>query len=327
MVLLLPKKPPTKQTVNPLRIGLDLMGSDLGPQRVLEGLNAFIGLGLSAEVVVYGNMNDHQNVVDSFGFPEQVTFEHCTESIEMGEHPAKAVMKKTDSSIVRGFADLKARKIDAFASTGNTGAMMTAAMMSVKTIPGVIRPAIASAIPRENGKIGLLLDVGANADCKPDYLFQFGIMGHWYAKTVLGIDSPKVGLINIGEEEEKGSLLCQAANKLMKDNHLFDFVGNIEGRDMFSSEVDVMVTDGFTGNVMLKLAESFYRMIRMRKIEDDFFKKLNYEIYGGSPILGVNGNVIIGHGSSSAIAIGNMIAQGYHMAQHQLREKIETAFQ
>ena len=113
----------------------------------------------------------------------------------------------------------------------------------------------------------------------------------------------------------------------MKDNHLFDFVGNIEGRDMFSSEVDVMVTDGFTGNVMLKLAESFYRMIRLRKIEDDFFKKLNYEIYGGSPILGVNGNVIIGHGSSSAIAIGNMIAQGYHMAQHQLREKIETAFQ
>jgi glycerol-3-phosphate acyltransferase PlsX len=171
------------------------------------------------------------------------------------------------------------------------------------------------------------MDVGANADCKPDYLFQFGIMGHWYANAVLGIDSPKIGLINIGEEEEKGSLLCQAAYKMMKDNDLFQFIGNIEGRDMFSSEVDVMVTDGFTGNVMLKLAESFYRMIRMRKIQDDFFKQLNYEIYGGSPILGVNGNVIIGHGSSSATAIGNMIAQGYHMAQHGLREKIETAFQ
>jgi len=327
MELLHPKKLPRKQTVNPLRIGLDLMGSDLGPQRVLEGLNAFLGLGLTAHVVVYGNVEEHQNLVDSFAFPDHVSFEHCTEAIEMGEHPAKAVMRKTDSSIVRGFADLKARKIDAYASTGNTGAMMTASMMSVKTIPGVIRPAIASAIPRENGQIGLLMDVGANADCKPDYLFQFGIMGHWYAKTVLGIDSPKVGLINIGEEEEKGSLLCQAAYKMMKDNDLFQFIGNIEGRDMFSSDVDVMVTDGFTGNVMLKLTESFYRMIRMRKIQDDFFKQLNYEIYGGSPILGVNGNVIIGHGSSSATAIGNMIAQGYHMAQHGLREKIETAFQ
>jgi len=310
-----------------LRIGLDLMGSDLGPQRVLEGLNVFLGLGLSAQVVVYVNMEEHRELINSFQFPENVSFEHCTEAIEMGEHPAKAVMRKPDSSIVRAFADLKSRKIDAFASTGNTGAMMTAAMMSVKTIPGVIRPAIASAIPRENGQVGLLLDVGANADCKPDYLFQFGIMGHWYAKTVLGIETPKVGLVNIGEEEEKGSLLCQAAYKMMKDNHWYNFIGNIEGRDMFSSEVDVMVADGFTGNVMLKLAESFYRMSRMRKIQDDFFKQLNYEIYGGSPILGVNGNVIIGHGSSSALAIGNMVAQGYRMAQHGLREKIESAFQ
>ena len=311
-----------------MRIGLDLMGSDLGPQRVLEGLKSFVATAPSnTVVVVYGNLEENQNLINDFGFPSSVEWIHCSEHIEMGEHPAKAVMRKTDSSMVRAFADLKSRNIDAFASTGNTGAMMTGAMMSVKTIPGVIRPAIASVIPRENGSIGLMMDVGANADCKPDYLFQFGLMGHLYAQTVLGITEPKVALINIGEEEEKGSLLCQAAYKMMKDNLYYHFIGNIEGRDMFNADVDVMVTDGFTGNVMLKLAEAFYRMIRMRRIDDEFFNQLNYELYGGSPILGVNGNVIIGHGSSSALAIANMIAQGAKMAENQVREKIESAFQ
>lgn len=311
-----------------MHIGIDIMGSDFGPQRVLEGVVAALPLlPEQTKLVLVGDEEQGKRILDSLGVgASQFIWVHATEVIEMGEHPAKAVIKKTDSSIVKGFNLLKSGEISAFASGGNTGAMMAGAMMSVKTIPGVIRPAIASMIPKESGKTGVLLDVGANADVKPDNLFQFGILGKLYAQHVLGHDDPRVGLMNIGEEEEKGSLLYQAAHKLMLDAGAFNFHGNVEGRDLFNDKVDVISCDGFVGNIMLKLAESFYRLSRKRKIQDEFFDKLNYEQYGGSPILGVNGNVIIGHGSSSVVAIQNMILQGVKMTQVNLQEKIAEAF-
>jgi glycerol-3-phosphate acyltransferase PlsX len=172
-----------------------------------------------------------------------------------------------------------------------------------------------------------LLDVGINADCKPDVLYQFGILGSIYAKEVFSIENPKVGLLSMGEEEEKGTIQIQAAHQLMKDSRDFNFFGNVEGRDLFSGEVDVIVTDGFTGNVMLKEAEAFYSMIKKRGINDEFFNRLNYEIYGGTPVLGVNGNVIIGHGISSARAIKNMIVHSLDVSNAQLVGKIKNAFQ
>jgi glycerol-3-phosphate acyltransferase PlsX len=204
--------------------------------------------------------------------------------------------------------------------------MLVGAMYTVKAISGVIRPCITTALPKEEGGFNLLLDVGSNADCKPDVLYQFGILGKLYSEHVLGNANPKVGLLNIGEEPEKGNLVSQAAHTLMKDSRDFNFVGNIEGRDLFSNKADVIVCEGFTGNVVLKFAESFYSAIRTRGIEDDYFNRFNYEIYGGTPILGINGNSIIGHGISSPEAIKNMLLLARDVAVAQLPEKIKLAF-
>jgi glycerol-3-phosphate acyltransferase PlsX len=245
----------------------------------------------------------------------------------MGEHPAKAFKSKPESSIGLGFRYLKTGELDSFASAGNSGAMMVGSMFTIQAIPGVIRPSVTSAIPCPDGSMNILLDVGINADCKPDVLYQFGILGSIYAKEVFSIENPKVGLLSMGEEEEKGTIQIQAAHQLMKDSRDFNFFGNVEGRDLFSGEVDVIVTDGFTGNVMLKEAEAFYSMIKKRGINDEFFNRLNYEIYGGTPVLGVNGNVIIGHGISSARAIKNMIVHSLDVSKAQLVGKIKNAFQ
>jgi glycerol-3-phosphate acyltransferase PlsX len=155
--------------------------------------------------------------------------------------------------------------------------------------------------------VGVLIDVGTNPDSKPDVLYQFGLLGSIYAQFVFGIENPKVGLLNIGEEEEKGNLLSQSAFRLMKDTQDYNFIGNIESRDLFNDKADVIVCDGFTGNIVLKQAESVYRMVKKRGINDEFFDRMNYENYGGTPILGVNGTVVIGHGISNDIAIKNMV--------------------
>ena len=173
---------------------------------------------------------------------------------------------------------------------------------------------------------GIMLDVGANADCKPDTLLQFGVLGSLFAENILGIKNPKIGLINIGEEEEKGNLLTQATYSLMKDTSMFNFIGNVEGRDLFNEKADVIVCDGFTGNVMLKLAETFYILTLKKGFKDEFFAKFNYEQYGGSPILGVNAPVIIGHGISPPEAIKNMILLSRDMVETKLIEKITSAF-
>ena len=244
----------------------------------------------------------------------------------MGAHPTKAFAQKPNSTISVGFQLLKDQKIDAFISAGNTGAMLVGSMFSVKAVPGIFRPCIASILPKENGGTGLILDVGTNADCKPDVLYQFAILGKLYAEFVLKVNTPKVGLLNIGEEPEKGNLVSQAAYNLMKDSKDFNFIGNVEGRDLFNDKADVIVCEGFVGNVVLKTAEAFYTLIKKTRAENDYFKRFNYEIYGGTPILGINGNVIIGHGISSPLAFKNQILQCRTVIEAALPEKIKQIF-
>jgi glycerol-3-phosphate acyltransferase PlsX len=180
-------------------------------------------------------------------------------------------------------------------------------------VEGVIRPTISSIMPKENGGSGILLDVGLNADCKPEQLNQFAVMGSVYAQLILGIDNPKVGLINVGEEEGKGNILAQAAYPLLKANTNINFIGNIEGRDILMDKADVMVCEGFAGNIMLKFAESLYEISHKRQIKDEYFERFNFENYGGTPILGVARPVVIGHGISEAKAFKNMIGVAQKM--------------
>ncbi|MEY3238375.1 MAG: phosphate acyltransferase PlsX, partial [Bacteroidota bacterium] len=246
--------------------------------------------------------------------------------ITMEDHPTRAIPQKPNSSIAVGFDLLAKKEIQAFASTGNTGAMLVGAIYKINTIPGVIRPCITSTLPQIDGSKSILLDVGSNADCKADVLYQFAVLGALYAKNVYGIENPRVALLNIGEEESKGNLLTLAAHKLMADSDDINFIGNIEGRDIFFGKADVVVCDGFTGNVVLKEAEGIYSLMKMRGIQDEYFDRFNYENYGGTPILGVKGNVIIGHGISNDIAVKNMILHSFEVAQSGLATKVNEAF-
>jgi glycerol-3-phosphate acyltransferase PlsX len=244
----------------------------------------------------------------------------------MHEHPTKALKEKTKSSIAIGFQMLASGNIDAFISAGNTGAMMVGSLFSIKAIEGVSRPTIGTYMPRENGQLGLLLDAGFNADCKPENLVQFAILGSLFAENILGIENPKVGLLNIGEEESKGNLLAQATYPLLKENNSIHFIGNIEGRDILTDKADIMVCDGFTGNIVLKMAESIYDLVKRRNIHDEHFERFNFEVYGGVPVLGVSKPVIIGHGISHANAFKNMIVTAEKMIEKDLLQKMQEAF-
>jgi glycerol-3-phosphate acyltransferase PlsX len=305
------------------------MGGDFAPKAaVLGAIEAYKALSADQKLVLIGDKEIAATILQENNVsPDHFEFVHTTEVIGMGEHPTKAIVQKPDSSISVGFQLLKDGQIQAFSSAGNTGAMLVGAMFSVKTIPGVIRPAMTTIVPKLKGGLGILLDVGANADCKPDVLVQFGVLGSLLAQSVYDITNPRVALMNIGEEEEKGNILSQATYPLMKETSLFNFVGNVEGRDLFSETADVYVCDGFTGNVILKLAESFYVITRKKKLNDEFFDRFNYEQYGGSPILGVNAPVIVGHGISSPEAIKNMILLSKNMVESKLVDKIKQAFQ
>lgn len=313
-----------------MRIGLDISGGDYAPENCLEG--AILALSHSerhnAKICLIGS----KSTADSFLKSKGVNLNHfefidAPDVIEMAESPTKAFAQKPNSSIAMGFKALKEGKIDAFISAGNTGAMLVGAMFTVKAIPGVIRPCITTLLPKENGGVGLMLDVGTNADCKPDVLYQFGILGSVCARALYKIENPKVGLLNIGEEPEKGNLVAQAAYNLMKDSKDFNFIGNIEGRDLFNDKADVIVCEGFVGNVVLKAAEAFYTSIRKRNRSDAYFDRFNYELYGGTPILGVNGNVLIGHGISSPLAFQNMVMLAVDLVNSKLNEKVAQVFQ
>lgn len=309
-----------------MRIAVDAMGGDFAPQAIVEGVvMAVRELPSDVQIILIGNETLVKALLQTHSLAEGVEVIHTDEVIAMGEHPTKALSQKPNSSIGVGFKLLKEGKVDVFCSAGNTGAMHVGALFSVKAIEGVIRPAIAGFAPQKDGNYAVILDIGANADCKPEMLEQFGELGSLYVQHTLKIDNPRVALMNIGEEEQKGSLAVQAAYQLMKANRKINFIGNIEGGDLFDGKADVIVTDGFTGNVLLKIAESFYDLAVERGINDAYINQMNYEAFGGSPIIGVNGNVIIAHGISSPLAVKNMILLAKRQVESDVYQKIKQA--
>jgi len=311
-----------------MKIGFDIMGGDYAPKEAIHGaLNALNDLKNGETIVLIGDEEQARNLLASAEADiSHFEFVHTTEVIGMGEHPTKAISQKKDSSISVGFHLLGTKKIDAFISAGNTGAMLVGSMFSVRAVEGVIRPSITTIIPRPNGKFGLLLDVGANADCRPDVLYQFGILGSLMMKHVYGIEDPRVGILSIGEEKEKGNLVTIATHQLMEETAPFHFIGNVEGRDFLSDKADVIVCEGYTGNIVLKTFESVYYVMKKRGINDAYFDSMNYENYGGTPILGINAPVIIGHGISNAKAFKNMILSARDVVNSRLCDIIREAF-
>ena len=311
-----------------MRIGLDVMGGDYAPDAVIEGaVDALDQLPSTDRLVLIGDSIIIKEKLTSMGVDYSL-FEiiPTTQVIEMADHPAKSFSQKRDSSIAVGFSMLKSGLIDGFASAGNTGAMLVGASYTLNVIPGVFRPALATLIPSVDGRSSVLLDVGINPDCKPDVLLQYAVLGSIYAKYVLKIDKPRVGLLNIGAEESKGSAAVKTAFELLKECSDVDFIGNVEGHGLFTNEMpDVVVCDGFVGNVVLKMAEKFYMISKERGINDSFFDRLNFENVGGTPIIGVNDNVIIGHGISHRKAIMNMILQTRAVVHADLANKIKDA--
>lgn len=307
-------------------IGIDMMGGDYAPQQTLLGVDLFL------EEPHYGKqlflIGDEAVLKAHYtSIPSSVTIVHAPDTIDMQASPTRALRDKPNSSMAIGFQLLAEGKIDAFISAGNTGVMMVGVFYTIKAIEGVLRPTISTVIPKVQGGYGLLLDVGLQADCKPENLLQNAILGSIYAQNILEIENPTVGLINIGEEEGKGNILAQAAYQLMKVNPLINFIGNVEGRDLLTGKADVMVCDGFTGNVILKLGESIFDIAKSRSLdEDDYFKRFNFETYGGTPVLGVEQPIIVGHGISTATAFKNMIHLAAKMIETGLLEKMKENF-
>lgn len=316
-----------------MRIALDAMGSDRAPAVEVEGaVGALLDRGDDVRVVLVGDRDRIE--AELARFPDaprdRLEIHHASEVIEMGEAPATAIRRKRDSSIVVGVNLLKAGEVDAFISAGNTGAVMAASLVTLRTIPGVDRPPVGARIPTSQGTC-LAVDVGANVDCKPHQLVQFAQLGSVYAEDMLGIDNPRVGLLNIGTEPEKGNEVVVEAHGLLQATPHLNFIGNVEGREIVSGKCDVLVADGFVGNVLLKFYESVAGLITgMLKRElteagvqldlDRIFRSLDYAGIGGAPLLGVNGVVIICHGGSPPLAIRNAIQVAAQSVQRQMVE-------
>ena len=333
-----------------LKIGIDAMGGDFAPEVAVEGaIMALKKIGKDSRIVLFGDeariralLKKHKCAAENFDIVG------TTEVIEMGDHPAKAFIAKKDSSMTVGFNYLAEGKIDGFASAGSTGAMMVGSMQVVKPIPGVIRPVISTLIPIVMNRRGLLLDVGLNVDAKPEVLTQYGLLGSIYAEAVLGIEKPRVALLNIGEEEGKGNAQAKATYDLLKEQKDFNFVGNVESSYIFTGKYcDVVVSDGFVGNVILKMAEAMYRINTrlmptkpwllnlLRPVLEplcpklyyyqNFWNSLNYESVGGTIVIGVNAPVMIGHGGSSAKAICSMICTMERNIESRVCDKLREA--
>jgi len=302
-----------------------MMGGDYAPLEAVKGVKSWLsGNSKETDLVLIGDEAIIRKLLTEHKVPEDhISIVHAEQTIDMHEHPTKALREKQKSSIAIGFHLLASGKMDAFISAGNTGAMLVGTLFSIKALEGVIRPTISTIIPKENGSTGLLLDVGLNADCKPEQLNQFAIMGSVYAQLVLGIEKPRVGLINVGEEEGKGNLLAQATYPLLKENKHINFIGNIEGRDVLLDKADVMVCEGFTGNIILKMAESLYEIAQLKQLNNEYFNRFNFEIYGGTPVLGVAKPVIIGHGISGFTAFKNMINLAHLMLEKEVMQKMK----
>lgn len=311
-----------------MRIGLDIMGGDFAPDNTIDGAIAALSHIGNDTLVLFGDETVIRAALQKRGVAsDRFEIVHTSEQITMEEKPIRALQGKPDSSIAVGFQMLAQKKIDAFSSAGNSGAMVAGAASIIRTIDRVIRPCTATTIPQEEGSDSVVLDIGTTPDAKPDVMLQFGMLGSIYAQTVLGIAEPRVCLLNVGAEDGKGNIQCQAAFKLMKEASYFHFVGNLEPRDLFKNKADVFVTDGFVGNILIKQIETFYRLFQKRHFSDPLIDRLNYELYGGSPILGVKAPVVLGHGISSATAIKNMVLQSKSMFENKTTEKINFMFE
>jgi len=308
-----------------MKIGIDMMGGDYAPNEVIKGIQLYLAShNVPANLILIGEQEKINKLLTEHKIPlNSVKIAHADQVIGMHEHPTKALKEKQKSSISVGFQLLASGKTDAFISAGNTGAMLVGALFSIKALEGVLRPTISTIIPKSDGTSSLLLDVGLNADCKPEQLDQFAIMGSVYAKHILGIDNPRVGLINVGEEEGKGNILAKGTFPLLKKNKHIRFIGNIEGRDILMGKADVMVCDGFTGNIILKMAESLYEISEKQEFKEEYFLRFNFENYGGTPVLGVSKPVIIGHGISHAKAFMNMIYLAQMMIEKDVMKKMK----
>lgn len=328
-----------------MRIIVDAMGGDNGPSVVVEGvIEAILEKGNKIEeILIVGKKEMLIKELDKRqGSDLPIQIIHASEVIEMEESPAVAVRTKKDSSIVVAMKLLKEKKAEAIISPGNTGAVMASALLNLGRLEGIARPAIATLIPTNKG-MSVLLDVGANVDCKPKHLFQFALMGQVYAKYILGIKSPSIGLLSVGEEKGKGCGLTNATYDLLKSTSL-NFIGNVEGRDIINGKVDVVICDGFVGNVVIKFAESLVETILeflKKEISKSFIqklgafflrptfnalkKKLDHQEYGGAPLMGVKGNCIICHGSSTSKSIQSALKMASMFVKQEVSNHIEES--
>ncbi len=325
-----------------MNIFVDAMGGDHAPAEIVKGaVDAVLEYGISLTLV--GQEEAVRNELKKYTYPEaSIRVLHAEDVIGFDEEPVRAIRRKGNSSLVVALNAMKEEPNSVLISAGSTGALLAGGLLKPGRIKGIKRPALASAIPKENG-VTLLIDMGANADCKADYLEQFALLGHVYFESVLGKKDPKIGLVNIGTEEEKGSMMIKEAHQLLKNSGL-NFIGNVEARDIPTTEADILVCDGFTGNVVLKLLEglssylmsgiksaimgSFKGKIGGALIKEDlraFKKKFDSDEYGGAPFLGVKGGIIKAHGSSKAYAIKNAIYQSIQFIENDVLEKTTEA--
>ena len=327
----------------PSVIAIDAMGSDKAPKPEVEGA-ILAARHLDVEVVLVGPEDQVRTALDSHlstRFLSNIRVVHASEVIGMHEKAAQAVRSKKQSSMHVGLRLVREGKAAGFITAGNTGAAMAAAKMILGALPGVDRPALAAVFPTAAGTASIMLDVGANVDCKPQNLEQWAIMGDVYFRSIFGSERPRVGVLSVGEEESKGNELTRSVYQLLKQLPL-NFIGNVEGRDLYNGNVDVIVCDGFVGNVALKVSEGLVAVVRSmlkeslgatvsrqvgfllsRKAFDDFKKRLDYSEYGGAPLLGVKGVCIVGHGSSNSNAIKNAIRVAAEFANSRVNAKIE----
>ena len=325
------------------KIIVDAMGGDYAPQNAVVGAIEASMENPGFDLFLVGKEKEILRVIadNNLSFDNSRII-NAEEIIEMGDTPTEAIKKKPNSSIVVGARYVKEKKADAFVSAGNTGAMMAASTLIMGRIPNVGRPTIGAEIPNIYGTC-FLFDVGAGKDAKPNHLFEYAVMGTIYAKELGGVANPKVGILSMGEEDSKGNEVTTAAFKMLKDSKL-NFIGNVEGRDILTGKVDVVVCDGFIGNILLKFGESVPKLLKhlLKKTADKNFidkikigllkgtlkkalKDLDYQEHGGVPLLGVNGISIIGHGSSTSKAIKNMVFRAYDMYKKNLNQKIEES--
>jgi glycerol-3-phosphate acyltransferase PlsX len=345
----------------PIRIALDAMGGDFAPHNEVAGaiaaLRHFVQSGASVELALFGRENLIQLSLSALAKSEKeflaalpataLTITHCDDVVTMEDDPSSVARKRRGSSLYKGIESHAAGNTHAFVSAGNTGAVMSTGTLVLGRIAGVSRPTIGTFMPTTTNRPVLLVDAGANVDSKARFLYEFAVMGSIYYRQILGIDSPKVGLLNVGEEETKGNEVALEARAMLAEGHqrrALHFVGNVEGRDILIATADVVVCDGFVGNIVLKFAESFLGFLKARftsfaeaslvntllvgavkPVLTKVLSGMDYQEYGGVPLLGVNGVVIIGHGKSTPLAIKNMILRAEEVVRKRVNETIAEA--